>query len=381
MIIELHMIQNFAPSCLNRDDTNSPKDCMFGGVRRARISSQCIKRAIRTYAQASFPKLQGHFAIRTKRLMDEFSKLLSCSGRSEEDIKKACKFILGIMGLEVKDDNKTQYLIFLGESEIRALADQINENWDVLITMKPQEKSDDGKKKSKKVSYDNIPPGLKKAIESILKRNQSADVALFGRMITDLPVNNIEAACQVAHAISTHKVDMEMDYYVAIDDLKPDDTSGADMIGNVEFNSACFYRYANINWEALVKNLGNDRELAAHSVEAFLRASIEAIPTGKQNTFAAQNPPSFILAVVRDGGAPWSLANAFEKPVWTNGRGWIEESIKRLDQYWGRLSNMFGVQTVTLAWVSDTVETLQSLNSPVPDVNTLVNSVLSRIEQ
>src|SRR5712671_533258 len=128
-------------------------------------------------------------------------------------------------------------------------------------------------------------------------------------MLADLPENNVDAACQVAHAISTNKIhSMEMDYYTAVDDLKPDDTAGADMIGTVEFNSACFYRYANLDLHQLKVNLQDDADLTKKTAEAFLKAFVNAIPTGKQNTFAAQQKPSLVFAVVRTGG-PMSLAN------------------------------------------------------------------------
>jgi CRISPR system Cascade subunit CasC len=161
-------------------------------------------------------------------------------------------------------------------------------------------------------------------------------------MLADLPKRNIDAASQVAHAISTHQVSSEFDYYTAVDDLKPTDTAGADMIGTVEFNSACFYRYANIDISQLEKNLGGDRELVEATLRAFLLASRDAIPTGKQNSFAARNAPAFFFTVVRDRGA-WSLANAFADPV-RAGReaGLIEASIRALDAHWGELVSMYG---------------------------------------
>src|SRR5262245_22586290 len=164
-------------------------------------------------------------------------------------------------------------------------------------------------------------------------------------MLADLPEQNVDAACQVAHAISTNKIhSMEMDYYTAVDDLKPDDSSGADMIGTVEFNSACFYRYATLDVAELVGGyrdekktrpfgLQGDTGLAKKTAEAFLKGFIHAIPTGKQNSFAAHNPPSLVFAVVRDG-PPVSLANAFVKPVTPRGgESLVEESIKALDDF------------------------------------------------
>jgi len=175
-----------------------------------------------------------------------------------------------------------------------------------------------------------------------LDGGKAADLALFGRMIADLPERNVEAACQVAHALPTNRVSMEFDFYTAVDDLRPEDTAGADMLGTVEFNSACFYRYANVDFDALTKNL-DDAELARRALWAFLRASITAVPTGKQNSMAAHNPPSFVLAVVRDGG-PWNLANAFLTPVQARqGGDLVQESIGRLDAYWGRLTAMYGL--------------------------------------
>jgi CRISPR system Cascade subunit CasC len=167
---------------------------------------------------------------------------------------------------------------------------------------------------------------------------------------------NVDAACQVAHAISTSKVDFEMDFFTAVDDLKSrDEDAGAGMLGTVEFNSACFYRYANIDLGQLTRNLlGIDvnnpsperirdaQKIALNIVEAFLKASVSAIPTGKQNTFAAHNPPSLVFAVVRSSGL-WSLANAFEKPVRADSQhGLIGGSVAALDSYWGKLVKGYG---------------------------------------
>ncbi len=172
-------------------------------------------------------------------------------------------------------------------------------------------------------------------------------------MLADLPEKNVDAACQVAHAISTNKIhSMEMDYYTAVDDIN-NDNPGADMIGTVEFNSACFYRYATLDVTELVGGyrdekktrpfgLQGDAELARKTAAAFLTAFIHAIPTGKQNSFAAHNSPSLVFAIVRDG-PPVSLANAFVKPVYPGRDGdLVALSIKAMDDYYGRLVAMYG---------------------------------------
>jgi CRISPR system Cascade subunit CasC len=177
----------------------------------------------------------------------------------------------------------------------------------------------------------------------------AADVALFGRMVAEATKWNIDAACQVAHAISTHRAEMEMDFYTAVDDLNPGEETGAGMMGTVEFNSSCFYRYALIDLDQLAENLGDDEELARAAVDGFVRASVAAIPTGKQNSMAAQNPPSLLFAVVKDKSAmPWSLANAFEVPVDVGRSGrLVDQSAEALATYWEKLYTVYGGEGVT----------------------------------
>lgn len=356
MFVELHLLQNFAPSNLNRDDTNAPKDCEFGGYRRARISSQCLKRAVRRQFQQDVLLPAEHLSLRTKRLLDEIADRLGERGRDKTQARSVAAAAIRGTGLDFDDDGKTQYLLFLGEGEVARVTDLVNEHWDKLETLvsggkpaEPTPQADEAKKPKKKTGKEKkkeakgaMPPEVKKALEEALNGGQAADLALFGRMLADLPGKNIDAACQVAHALSANKVSMEMDYYTAVDDLKPDDNTGAGMIGSVEFNSSCFYRYADIDLEQLRSNLRGDTDLAFKAVEAFLRAAVTAIPTGKQNSSAAHNPPSLIFAVVRERGL-WSLANAFVQPVRPSAnRSLVQHAIEALDGYWGRLVGAFG---------------------------------------
>jgi CRISPR system Cascade subunit CasC len=337
MLLELHIIQNFAPSNLNRDDTGSPKSCEFGGYRRARISSQSIKRAIRGEFDAGGLVPADQRATRSKRFVDEVAKRLVIAGRNAEAAPTVAEAGLALLDIKLAKEQKTEYLLFLGEREVAAIAEFCNQQWDSLAAATEKK----GKKDAKDESTRKLGAELAKSLDG----GKAADLALFGRMLADLPERNIDAASQVAHAISTHQVSSEFDYYTAVDDLKPDDTAGADMIGTVEFNSACFYRYANIDISQLAENLGGDQELVEATLKAFLLASRDAIPTGKQNSFAARNAPAFFFTVVRDRGA-WSLANAFAEPV-RAGRdgGLIEASIKALDTHWGELVSMYGAPT------------------------------------
>ncbi|MDR6221172.1 type I-E CRISPR-associated protein Cas7/Cse4/CasC [Deinococcus soli (ex Cha et al. 2016)] len=335
-LLELHYLQNFAPSNLNRDDTGSPKDAYFGGTRRARVSSQSFKRAMRMDFRARGTVTPDELGERTKRAHEEIARILrDAHTRDESAALTAAELALGGLGLPIKD-GKSQYLLFLGRDELTRVADLINTHWDAL-----QGGAEDGgkKAKSKKAA---LPGDLAKELARALDGSRAVDVALFGRMLADLPEKNADAAAQVAHAISTHAMrGREFDFYTAVDDLKPTDTAGADMLGTVEFGSATYYRYACVDLQKLLENLGGDVDLAARGLRAFLEASIFAAPTGKQNTFAAHNTPGLMVQVVRQDASPRNLANAFEKAVREQG-GFVRPSMTALGEEKARQDRIFG---------------------------------------
>jgi CRISPR system Cascade subunit CasC len=367
MYLELHMLQNFVPSNLNRDDTGSPKECVFGGVSRARISSQCLKRSIRQSGE--FRRVvAGYEAIRTRRLIVEIAERLSDKRPAPENVTKTIAEVFKEAGLErpeqrsaAKDQSgangdsqatpeekdNTKLLLFI---DMRSLDEAVNvfrAHWEAITQ---------GDKEQRAVA-------IKKLGEILVASARVPDIALFGRMIemdSKTPFGKlqlgIDGATQVAHAISTHQVAVDEDFYTAVDDLLPRGDTGAGMMGTIPFNSACYYRYANVDLSQLAKNL-RDRELAIRTTEAFLRAAIVAIPTGKQTSMAAQNPPSLVMAVVRDTNL-WSLANAFERPVRPmEDRGLVETSILALDRQWGKLATMFGTDGIRGVWIAESEET------------------------
>lgn len=331
MFIELHMLQNFVPSNLNRDDTGSPKDCEFGGHRRARISSQALKRAIRNEPifAATTEVPVGH---RSKWMMRPIAERLVAAGKTPDAAETTTMAFVAAYAAKMdgKEKRKTSVLIYFSEAEIDQIASVLLDNWGAAL-----DEAQGGKQKV-------ISDLAKEVAKQMRNRTSAPDIALFGRMLAEKPDLNIDAACQVSHAISTHRVSMDMDYYTAVDELLQDEEAGAGMVGFTGFNSACFYRYARIDWELLVANLSGNITLARRTVEGFLRAAINALPTGKQNAFAAQNPTNFALAVVRADGKSWNLANAFETPV-RPGRdvGQIGASITALDAYWRALVTFY----------------------------------------
>ncbi len=377
MLIELHAIQNFAPSNLNRDDTGAPKDCIFGGYRRARVSSQAFKRAMRMeFRDGGLLPDKADIGTRTKRIVEELTKRLEKEGIAKDESKPLIERALGGLGLKL-DEDKTQYLLFVGPRELDALAAACVQLGDAGESGATGDGAAKSGRNAKKEAKGAITGEMQKALKAAMDGGKAADIALFGRMIADNADINTDAACQVAHAISTHKTDIEFDYYTAVDDLNPKEETGAGMIGTVEFNSACFYRYANVDLDQLSTNLGKDAAAVRQTVEAFVRAFVTAIPTGKQNSMAAQNPPSFVFAVARDAGN-WSLANAFVRPVPQHADDLVKASIARLDTEWAGIAKMYGTRAIRGTWWCASHDVPQSiaLRDAVPDVDTLVERVL-----
>lgn len=313
MLIQMHFLQNYAPANLNRDDTGSPKDAFFGGMRRGRVSSQCLKRSIRRSSifREAF-EADGLLGLRTRLLPHLIREELQKQGADDATIEAIVRRVPEIgrestkgTAREEEDKNETtpreaesvtRQLIFLGQDELPRLAEGM---WELY-----QQR---GAAKWPKIKIDEIT----KTLGSSLPR--SVDIAMFGRMTTSDAFEDVQAAVQVAHAISTNALVQEFDYYTAVDDLSTE--SGAGMIGDVEFNSNTYYRYLNVHWEQLVKNLGEDVPVARKAVLVLLEAAAKAHPSGKQNSFAAFNLPDLVLVEVMRDNLPVSYANAFLKPA------------------------------------------------------------------
>lgn len=314
MLIAIHAIQNHSPANLNRDDLGAPKTCYFGGVLRSRISSQCIKRSIRMSPQ--FKSLLG--GVRTRQL----AKLIAEKVAGSSHVKKRAASILERCGIKPKDENRSDMLVYTTKEAVADMAALLQES---------------GGKSDEDLAHEFG--------RLISQRVAVPDMALTGRMLETgvLQETTVEGALQVAHAISTHEARPEVDYYVAADDI-PGDDAGAGYVDEAMFASACFYKYFSIHWETLLANLNtygdNHASLAAHTVGAFIRGVALVNPTGKQNSFAAQNPPDGMLVEIRS--TPLSYANAFAKPAVQGERDLISQSIAQLAQYLHDLDTGYG---------------------------------------
>ncbi len=375
MILELHLIQNFAPSNLNRSDTGAPKDCIFGGSRRARISSQCFKRAIRQ--ESNFHQLleENGGSVRTRRLIVGIAKRIASDEKELEKVTKLVSEIFKEGGIERPEKGEegekenTKLLFFMNEKTIDEMAQKFKDRWDNLTN---------------KETKDEVIKELGKLLAESVK---SPDIALFGRMLEIDPKKpfgklnlGVYGASQVSHAISTHKVRLEFDYFTAVDDLLEEGQLGAGMIGTTEFNSACFYRYLNVNTDLLKSNLQDDEELTRATIEAFIRAAVEAIPTGKQNSFATHEKPDFVFAVVSDGGK-CTLANAFVKSAYaTEKQDLVAASVEAIEKRWQKLADGFGDDSLQKTVFNISNQELKGLKeSEVPTINELISRTVNAI--
>jgi CRISPR system Cascade subunit CasC len=297
LYLDLHVLQTVPPSCINRDDTGSPKTAVYGGVPRARVSSQSWKHAMRGMFSDLFEHEQ--IGVRTKHVVDlviEELKKLGYEGNAEKAAAEALKNA----GVKIGKDNKSDALFFMSHTQAKKLAE--------LVVA--------GEKEAK-------------VYKAALASSPSIDIALFGRMVASDPSLNYDATAQVAHSISTHEVRNEYDYFTAVDDLSAEDNAGAGHLGTVEFHSATLYRYATVNIRELEKYLKSD---TVQALKGFVKAFLLSMPTGKQNTFANRTVPDFAYITLRSD-QPVNLAGAFEKPVYTRQEGYVEKSVQVLKEF------------------------------------------------
>lgn len=319
LYLDIHALQNVPPCCINRDDTGSPKTAKYGGTIRARVSSQSWKHEMRKMFKEIFADEDiGARSAKLLRTVTEEIKLLNPLLTDDESAKLAKKAI-DLAGLKFsnKDKNKTNVLVFFSKAQARAIAELIVE--------------DRNDKNEYKTAFASAP---------------SIDMALFGRMLADEKTYGLEASAQVAHAISTHTVHNEYDYFTAVDDLSQDDEEqGAGHLGTVEFNSSTLYRYATVNVLELNKSLG---EKTADAVEGFCESFIRSMPTGKQNSFANRTVPDYVYVTLRND-QPINLCGAFEKPVSSKEGGYLSASEKALEDYYNKIYKKYECEPV-MSW-------------------------------
>ena len=326
--VDIHVIQNLPPSCVNRDDSGSPKSAVYGGVRRLRVSSQSWKRATRLYFNDLLDA--SDVGVRTKRvaellaarITEDAPDLAETAPALVGEVFKAARIKLSAPRGKKDGPLESGYLLFLSTSQVARLAEL------AIASARGGEALD------------------AKAVKKVFKEPHAVDIALFGRMVADNTDLNIDAACQVAHAISTHAAENEYDFFTAVDDAKSrseEEDAGAGMMGTVEFSSATMYRYATVNLDMLVENLG-DGDAALRALEVFIKGFCLSMPTGKQNTFANRTVPEAVVVTVRED-QPVSLVGAFEEAVPAQGaHGYVARSVEALARHAATIEDNYGLE-------------------------------------
>ncbi len=342
MLFEIHMLKNYPPVNLNRDDTGAPKTCVFGGVTRGRISSQCLKRSWRTSPLFKAEIGETGLGIRTRKLPALVGEKLLQMGVAPELVEAVKPKITGFgnKGGTEQSDGLTAQIMFFAQEDVTAVAEAVKKLLDGCGSRKDADKI------------------KAKEIQSVLSdanvRPISLDIALFGRMVTSDAFRDVEASMQVAHAISTNKVTVESDYFTAMDDLlglSEQEETGAAMIGDTDFNASCYYLYASLDTDVLRENLSYSEDTDAivrKTLPALLRAMAFTDPGGKQNSFAGHALPSAVLVECKEQKVPVSLSNAFVKPV--RGEDVVEESIRRLAAEADQTARCFGLPVKERLW-------------------------------
>ena len=328
LFLDIHVIQTLPPSNINRDDTGSPKTAVYGGVRRARVSSQSWKKAMRDYFKDKADN--GYLGVRSKRIVEYVAKkiLEIDETLSFEEAEKKSLEAFTSAGFTVTEENKLPTLFFLGDRQASDFA---------------------------RAAVDNVKDAA--ILHKIIKDNVSIDIALFGRMIADKDLNRViskenkkskkiidngeneissislneDASAQIAHAISTHGVQTEFDYFTALDDLSKDAKPGAAMIDTIEYNSSTLYRYGNVALHEFYHQMKENKEETKKAIILFVEAFLKSLPSGKINSFANQTIPSSVVVSLRKD-RPVSLVGAFETPIKTklSQEGYVNESIEAM---------------------------------------------------
>jgi CRISPR system Cascade subunit CasC len=390
-ILDLHVLHTVPPANLNRDDTGTPKTAIYGGVRRARVSSQAWKRATRTAFHEMLDP--ADLGVRTRRVTELLAPRIQRRNDSIDQSQAwalAAETIQAATGAKIEVPKRrakasptseepeqppeSRYLMFLSASQLDGLADLAVEGHDNINTFF---KDKDNKNRARQIA----------------NTRHSVDIALFGRMVADDPEINVDAAAQVAHAISVHQVENESDYYTAVDDHKEreDDDLGAGMLGTVEFNSATLYRYAALDVDLLHRNLGKGlrddeplTEPVRRAVEAFVRGFITSLPTGKINTFGNHTLPDAVVIKMRSS-RPISFVSAFEDPCTPqeDTGGYLHQACRRLADYIPDLERAYGVTDEAHTWVlcvGKNTEPLGTLGTQMslPELITAVGDEVAR---
>ena len=354
LFLDIHALQTLPPSNVNRDDSGAPKNATFGGVLRSRVSSQSWKKAIRDYfrEQANSEEASG---VRTRWVIKEMVRemMVLDSEKTEEEAQELAKNVLLKIGIKTNSkkgrEDELDVILFLSKKQIHAMAK-------IALDDTVEEKD------------------LKKKLKEIANNDHAYDMALFGRMVAVDPGFNIEAAAQFAHAIGIDALTPEFDFWAATDDIGSEEHSGSGNLGVFEFNSSTYYRFASVDLGTLNENLGTP-ESVQEALDTFLKGYFNAVPKGKENSFAAPTLPGALVITLRDN-TPVSYANAFEKPITrTHEKTVLENGFDAMLEYADNIENNYGI-VGKKTWIVTMMD-----NDLKVDLHTAINEIKEEVSQ
>jgi len=425
-VIELHGLQSFPPALLNRDDQGVPKDVILGGVRRDRVSSQCLKRAMRLHFRDAELLPQENLSRRTRTLTAHLITALTDRGHSDTDAELLAVNVvwgMGLLGMDPKNAalRLTNVLLFISDAEIQKIADEIHDAASDLMpeclpveriwpaadeegeetpaepngdeegqislevtpaapatkASKTAAKAKAGSKAARKAA---CPPALQQFGKALLPRldaTRAADIALFGRFMAENNAATVHGAAQVAHAVGVHEQEVTLDYYTAVDD----DLQQSGYLDTGYLSAPVLYRYASVDLRTLGASLAGDDQLAEAALRAFATSFIHALPKGKRTSTAPSTRPSVVVAVLR-AGQPLSMVDAVRKPV--SGDGKTDVMVMAADAFtaqWESNARAYGTADILGTWHLSTLDG-EHLARPLPgdalDASTLAAHVAGR---
>lgn len=315
--LNLHILVSHGPSVMNRDDLGLHKAVRFGGKRRLRLSSQCLKRAVRT--SDLYVSYFGPESIRTREVDRLLALCLEQLGSrfGEETVRRAIAAIAGLQRIEPGDR---------ASAVAPWTIDEVADACEAIKAAGPAPLGEDageepkakGKGKGKGKGKTGNGDGSDEAIVSrALAENRpgrtTVDIAMGGRFSTTGAMTDIDGALYMSHALTTHAADDEVDWFAAMDDLAGETTGRAGHLDQTSFGTGVFYKFAVIDIPQLARTLSVTREEALDAAAKYAELVAVVSPGGKQHSFASFSPPDYVAASFERVSI--NGANAFECPV------------------------------------------------------------------
>lgn len=404
LYLDIHLIQSYPYSNLNRDRQGAPKSARYGGVMRARQSSQNGKR----HTRRAVENATGIRAVRTRGVPKAVAERLRHRGWDADVALTAGQMLIlaaGVKGLGIADSQGTNALLFLPESaldELAGLADRYRAEITQAAFDVAAEAEKAAKKTSRKLSDadpDADADGDEPAVgeSSVLARyaakvlpklevlgilqSRNASVAAFGRMLANEAGSTVDGAVQMAHGLSTHAAATQLDYFTAVDDILQDEgtETGAGHMGDNRYTSATFYRYASLNVSELVGNLDGDAETSLQVTAEFLRAFVTTVLPAKASGTAPFTVPHLVYVALRSD-RPVSLVGAYESAVPDSTQGYVPASLARLDEHAAAHHRFLGTGgLVTHAHSGLAGETFEALGERIDGLEGLISRVVDAV--